>query len=193
MFSRKHKLVSSVRQAIKDIKDTDNALSIIKKTVTEQAIDQENVYALETTLRKTLVTEINGGFERYLINFFSDKSLSIKDREELLLKLYVTMKDHFTNVKESIDLFSKHSTHDSATSMFYSKLSALERMLSQVEKKTQANRILEEREEKEEIGAVAEIMRYSTNVLHVNERDSLKEPSGMHFNSYLISSDLNKA
>ena len=39
VLSRKDKLVSSVRQAIKDIKDQDNALSIIKKTVREQAID----------------------------------------------------------------------------------------------------------------------------------------------------------
>lgn len=129
MISKEVKLVSCVRQAIKDIKDTDNALSIIKKTVRESAIDQGNVTALETTLRKTLVTEINGGFQRYLVNFFSDKSLLIKDREELLLKLYVTMKDHFANVKESIDLFSSHSVSDSATSMFLSKLSALERML----------------------------------------------------------------
>lgn len=151
MISNEVKLVSCVRQAIKDIKDTDNALSIIKKTVREQAIDAGNVYALETTLRKTLVTEINGGFQRYLVNFFSDKSLSIKNREELLLKLYVTIIDHFSNVKESIELFSKHSTSDSATSMFLSKLSALERMLEQVEKKTSANRILAEREEKQEV------------------------------------------
>ena len=143
--------MSCVRQAIKDIKDTDNALSIIKKTVREQAIDQANVTALETTLRKTLVTEINGGFQRYLINFFSDRSLSIKDREELLLRLYVTMKDHFVNVKDSIELFSKHTTNDSATSMFISKLSALESMLEHVEKKTHASRILAEREEKQEV------------------------------------------
>ena len=66
------------------------------------------------------------------MNFFSDKSLSIKDREELLLKLYVTMQEHFGNVKECIELYSQHSIHDSATSMFYSKLSSLERMLGQV-------------------------------------------------------------
>lgn len=35
VITRKEKLVSSVRQAIKDIKDTDDALSIIKKTVKE--------------------------------------------------------------------------------------------------------------------------------------------------------------
>ena len=75
VINRKDKMVSSVRQAIKDIKDTDNALSIIKKTVKEQAIDSINVQELETTLHKSLVTEINGGFQRYLINFFSDESL----------------------------------------------------------------------------------------------------------------------
>jgi len=35
VLTRKYKLVSSVRQAIKDIKDTDNQLSIIKKAVRE--------------------------------------------------------------------------------------------------------------------------------------------------------------
>lgn len=43
VITRKDKMVSSVRQAIKDIRDTDNALSIIKKTVKEQAIDSINV------------------------------------------------------------------------------------------------------------------------------------------------------
>ena len=95
----------------------------------EQAIDQGNINDLETTLRKTLVTDINGGFQRYLVNFFSDKSLAIEDREDLLLKLYVTMQEHFKNVKECIDLYSQNSTHDSATSMFYSKIAALEGML----------------------------------------------------------------
>lgn len=72
----------------------------------EQAIDQGNVQSLETTLRRTLVTEINGGFKRYLVYFFNEKSMALKEREELLLKLYVTMEEHFVNVKESIDLFS---------------------------------------------------------------------------------------
>jgi len=35
ILSRHEKIVSSVRQAIKDIKDTDNALSIIKNIVRE--------------------------------------------------------------------------------------------------------------------------------------------------------------
>ena len=69
----------------------------------------------------------------------------------MLLKLYVTMQDHFGNCKESIDLFSKHSTHDSASAMFYSKMAALERMLQQVEKKTKARAILKQREEEEEV------------------------------------------
>ena len=107
--------------------------------------------SLETTLRKTLVTEINGGFKRYLIYFFNEKSLAIKEREELLLKLYVTMEGHFANVKESIELFAQHSTHDSATSMFYSKLTALERMLYEVEKKTHAKRIIRDAEEMKEV------------------------------------------
>ena len=77
-----------MRQAIKDIKDTDNALSIIRKTVREQAIDEYNVRSLETTLRTTLVTDINGGLYRYLVNFFSEESFEINEREELLLKLY---------------------------------------------------------------------------------------------------------
>jgi len=98
----KDKLVSSVRQAIKDIKDTDNQLSIIKKTVREQAIDMHNVNMLDNALRLTLVTEINGGFQRYIVNFFSKESLQIEDREELLLKLFGTIKDHLSNVKESI-------------------------------------------------------------------------------------------
>ena len=189
ILSRKDKLVSSVRQAIKDIKDTDNALSIIKKTVREQAIDAGNVNELETTLRKTLVTDINGGFQRYLVNFFSDKSLSIKDREELLLKLYVTMQEHFGNVKECIELYSQHSILDSATSMFYSKLSALERMLGQVEKKTQANRRLKEQEDEEEVKQVTDALRMSTNVLSTKERDSLNDPFQMDHQSYLIAQD----
>ena len=78
-------------------------------------------------LRTTLVAEINGGFQRYINNFFSKESLQIKDREELLLKLYETMKDHFSNVKDSIELYSVHSTLDAATSLYYSKLGALER------------------------------------------------------------------
>ena len=84
ILSCKNKTVSAVRQAIKDIKDTDNALSIIRKTVREQAIDEYNVLSLETTLRRTLVTDINGGLQRYLTNFFSDKSFEIVEREELL-------------------------------------------------------------------------------------------------------------
>lgn len=107
--------------------------------------------ALETTLRKTLVTEINGGFKRYLVYFLNEKSLAMKERGELLLKLYVTMEEHFANVKESIELFSQHSTHDSATSMFYSKLTALERMLAEVEKKTHAKRTIREAEETKEV------------------------------------------
>ena len=87
-MSRTDKTVSAVRQAIKDIKDTDNTLSIIRKTVREQAIDEYNVQSLETTLRRTLVTDINGGLYRYLNHFFSDKCFEINEREELLMKLY---------------------------------------------------------------------------------------------------------
>ena len=83
-----------------------------------------------------------------MTNFFSEESWKVQGRDELLLRLYVTMKEHFSNVKESIELFSRHSTHDSATAMFYSKLSALERSLQEVEKKTHASRILQEQEEK---------------------------------------------
>ena len=150
ILDSKNKTVSAVRQAIKDIKDTDNALSIIRKTVREQAIDEYNVRSLETTLRTTLVTDINGGLYRYLVNFFSEESFEINEREELLLKLYQTIKDHFANVKDSIDLFSQHSDHDAATSMFYSKLSALEVALMKVEKKTQAKSRIEERDNAEE-------------------------------------------
>ena len=128
--------------------------------------------SLETTLRKTLVTEINGGFSRYLVYFFNEKSLALKEREELLLKLFLTMEEHFGNVKESIELFSQHSTHDSATSMFYSKLTALERMLAEVEKKTHAKRIIREAEENKEQLEISNAMRYSTNI--INERDSLR-------------------
>lgn len=92
------KLVSCVRQAIKEIKDTDNALSIIKKKVREQAIDPSNIHALETMLRTTLVAEINGGIERYIDTFFAKESMQIKEREDLLLRLYSTMKEHFLNL-----------------------------------------------------------------------------------------------
>ena len=38
---------------------------------------------------------------------------------------------------------------------------------------------------------MANALRYSTNVLHVHERDSLGAGSGLHFNSsYLISQDV---
>lgn len=82
------------------------------------------------------------------------------------------MEEHFGNVKESIELFSQHSTHDSATSMFYSKLTALERMLAEVEKKTHAKRIIREAEENKEQLEISNAMRYSTNI--INERDSLR-------------------
>ena len=100
--------------------------------------------------------------------------MALKEREELLLKLYVTMEEHFANVKESIELFSQHSTHASATSMFYSKLTALERMLCEVEKKTHAKRMIRQAEENKEVQQIQDVMRYSTNVL-INERDSLKD------------------
>ena len=102
------------------------------------------------------------------------------------------MKEHFSNVKESIELFSRHSTHDSATAMFYSKLSALERSLQEVEKKTHASRILQEQEEKQEEQKVADALRYSTNVFNV-ERDSIRdgEPAGFN-NSYLVSQDISR-
>ena len=80
--------MSSVRHAIKSIKDQDNELTIIKKAVREQAIDPNN------------------GFQRYLVNFFSEKSLAIPDRQDLLLTLYTAIEDHFANVRESIELFS---------------------------------------------------------------------------------------
>ena len=124
-------------------------------------------------MRKTLVTEINGGFQRYLIYFFNEQSLALKEREELLLKLYVTMEEHFANVKESIELFSQHSTADSATSMFYSKLSALERMLCEVEKKTHAKRMIKQAEENKEEIQIQDAIRHSTNVFF--ERNSMKD------------------
>ena len=43
VLTHQHKTVSSVRHAIKSIKDQDNELTIIKKAVREQAIDPTNV------------------------------------------------------------------------------------------------------------------------------------------------------
>ena len=70
------------------------------------------------------------------------------------MRLFTTMKDHIGNCKESIELFSKHSTHDSASAMFYSKLSALERMLQQVDKKVKAKASIEDIERKAEMDAL---------------------------------------
>jgi len=123
-----------VRQAIKTIKDADNALSIIKKTVREQAIEHNNVSSLETILRTTLVAEINGGIGRYIDTLFTKENMRIKEREDLLLKLYATMNDHFLNVQDSIELYSVQSMNDQATSLYYSRLSALKRKLQLVEK-----------------------------------------------------------
>ena len=58
----RHKKVSSIILAIKDIKETDQQLKEIQRRVTQLALDNENILALKTALRKTLVTEINGGF-----------------------------------------------------------------------------------------------------------------------------------
>ena len=49
---------SAVRQAIKETKDVDNALTIIAKIVKEQAVDQKFVNMLETALHRSLVTEV---------------------------------------------------------------------------------------------------------------------------------------
>lgn len=163
MIEHEIKLVSCVRQAIKEIKDTDNALSIIKKKVREQAIDPSNVYSLETMLRTTLVAEINGGIERYIDTFFAKESMRIKEREDLLLRLYSSMKEHFLNLQDSIELYSAHSMNDQATSLYYSKLSAFERKLQQVEKQTHASRLLEQLEENLEVTQVENAARISNN------------------------------
>lgn len=65
-------------------------------------------------------------------------------------------------------------------------------MLQQVEKKTHANKILAEREEVNEVRAVNDALRVSTNVL-IMERDSLKgdlEFDRTVSNSYLVSQDM---
>ena len=63
-------------------------------------------------LRTTLVAEINGGIERYIDTFFAKESMRIKEREDLLLRLYSTMKEHFLNLQDSIELYSAHSMND---------------------------------------------------------------------------------
>ena len=83
--------------------------------------------------------------------------------------MYVTIKDHFTNVKESIDLYAVSTSHDTATQMFRSKMDTLDRLLQQKEKKTQAIKKIKEREEKKEVKQV----RLQTYNVATAERDSL--------------------
>ena len=54
--------------------------------------------------------------------------------------------------------------------MFYSKLTALERMLCEVEKKTNAKRTMREAEESKEVEQISMALRSSTNVFL--QRDS---------------------
>ena len=75
------------------------------------------------------------------------------------------MEEHFANVKESIEPFSQHSTADSATSMFYSKLSALERMLHEMDKKLHIKRMIKQAEENKEEIQIRDAIRQSTNVI----------------------------
>ena len=69
--STKTKVVSCVRKAIKDIEEANNHLTEVKENVQQSAIDQYNVELLYTALRKTLIADINGGFKRYIKNFFT--------------------------------------------------------------------------------------------------------------------------
>lgn len=62
----KRQTVSCVRQAVKEIQDTDHALLLAKNNVISQAFDEWNVQLLHTALRKTLIADINGGFRRYI-------------------------------------------------------------------------------------------------------------------------------
>ena len=56
--------------------------------------------------------------------------------------------------------------------MFYSKLSSLERMLCEVEKKTHTKRMIRQAEENKEVQQISDAMRLSTNVFL--ERSSTK-------------------
>ena len=80
----KKQTVSCVRQAVKEIQDTDHALMVCKNNVISQAFDEWNVNLLNTALRKTLIADINGGFKRYIHSFFTEESCAIEGRKELL-------------------------------------------------------------------------------------------------------------
>ena len=110
-------------------------LTEVKENVQMSAIDQYNVELLYTALRKTLIADINGGFKRYIANFFTQESMLIPGREELLHQLFVTMKKHFENVRNAVHAYSQHSAQiDTATAQFYANLGILENMLFSAEK-----------------------------------------------------------
>ena len=90
---------------------------------------------LYTALRKSLVTDISGGFKRLIQNFFTHESMLIPGREELLHQLFITMKKHFENVAIGITAYSQHSAHvDTAAAQFRANLGILENMLWNAEK-----------------------------------------------------------
>lgn len=84
IIAQKSKTISCVRKAIKDIEETNQHLREVKENVQQSAVDKYNVELLYTALRKTLIAEINGGFKRYITNFFTEESMLIPGREELL-------------------------------------------------------------------------------------------------------------
>ena len=153
------KLVSSVRLAINEVKETDIALVRLTTIVKESAINRQNLILLETALRRSLITEINGGFQRYIKNFFLTESIKIPGREELLPQLYLTMVSHFRNVKSAIQVFAIHAASDSASAQFYSKLSSLKRLMHQVEQKVKIMHQFQEKEKQREYSMVSEVVK----------------------------------
>jgi len=120
-------------------------LKEVKENVQQSAVDKYNVELLYTALRKTLIAEINGGFKRYITCFFTEESMLIPGREELLHQLFVTMKKHFENVRGAVHAYSQHSAQiDTATALFQANLAILEHMLFEAENRLGIKKVVED-------------------------------------------------